>query len=66
MMSSVGVENASSIQRKKVETYNIPQKVASTVKDSMVWSSAEITQTSSSRSSTLAVQEALLEAFWIR
>lgn len=62
MMSSVGVENASSTQRKKVETYNIPQEVASKVKDSMVWSLAEITQTSSSSSNTLAVQEALLEA----
>ena len=61
-MSSVGVENASSTQRKKVETYNIPQEVASKVKDSMVWSLAEITQTSSSSSNTLAVQEALLEA----
>lgn len=62
MMSSVEVENASSTQRKKVETYNIPQEVASKVKDSMVWSLAEITQTSSSSSNTLAVQEALLEA----
>lgn len=62
MMSSVGVENASSTQRKKVETYNIPQEVASKVKDSTVWSLAEITQTSSSSSNTLAVQEALLEA----
>ena len=61
-MSSVEVENASSTQRKKVETYNIPQEVASKVKDSMVWSLAEITQTSSSSSNTLAVQEALLEA----